>query len=260
MSAYWDILGKYLAAVRGRVLLLALCLALATGLQLYIPQILRAFIDSAANKATDEQLLHLALTYLVLAIVNQLLGAGATYLSAYVGWSATNALRADLFAHCLHLDLGFHKDRTPGEMIERIDGDVTSVSNFFSQFVVRVSAAVLLTGGVLVLLWREDWRVGLALTLFTAFAAKLLHWRRAIAVEPTRGEREMNAKLYGFIEERLHGLEDIRANGAGAWVMHRFLLTQREWYAKAVRAWWARGAIWLTMGVLFAAGYVMTLG
>jgi len=260
MSSYWDILGRYLAAVRGRVALLALCLALATGLQLYIPQILRAFIDSAACKATDEQLLRLALTYLVLGIANQLRGAGATYLSAYVGWSATNALRADLFAHCLHLGLGFHKDRTPGEMIERIDGDVTSVSHFFSQFVVRVSAAVLLTGGVLVLLWREDWRVGLALTLFTIFAAKLLHWRREIAVEPTRGEREMNAKLYGFIEERLHGLEDIRANGAGGWVMHRLLLTQREWYAKSVRSWWACGTLWLTMGVLFASGYVMTLG
>ncbi len=260
MSPYLQILGQYLSPVAGRAAVLGLCLLAATGLQLYIPQITRAFIDLAAAKGAVEALTRLALTYLGLAVVNQLLSAAATYLSADVGWAATNALRGDLFRHALHLDMRYHKDRTPGEMIERIDGDVTSVSNFFSQFVVRVSAAVLLTGGVLVLLWREDWRVGLALTVFTAVSAKVLHWRREIAVGPTRDEREANAQLFGFIEERLTGLDDIRANGGGAYAMHRFQMVQRDWYAKSLRAWWARNTIWITMGLLFSTGYVLTLG
>ena len=164
MSPYLRILGQYLSPVAWRAGLLGLCLLAATGLQLYIPQIIRAFIDRAAARDAVEELTRLALAYLALAVATQLLSAAATYLSADVGWAATNALRADLFSHALRLDMRYHKDRTPGEMIERIDGDVTSVSNFFSQFVVRVSAAVLLTFGVLILLWREDWRVGLTLT------------------------------------------------------------------------------------------------
>lgn len=260
MSPYVQILGRYLYPLAGRASLLALCLLLATGLQLYIPQIIRSFIDIAAARGSEAELTRLALTYLGLAIANQLLGAASTYLSADVGWSATNELRGDLYRHALGLDMRYHKDRTPGEMIERIDGDVTSVSNFFAQFVVRVSAAVLLTLGVLVLLWREDWRVGLSLTVFTLGAARILHWRREIAIEPTRLERETNAQLFGFIEERLSGLDDIRANGAGPYVMHRFLEVQREWFAKSLTAWWARSTIWLSMGVLFAIGYVLTLG
>lgn len=117
-----------------------------------------------------------------------------------------------------------------------------------------------MTCGVLVLLWREDWRVGLALTIFTGVAIKVLHWRRETAIEPTRAEREASAQLFGFIEERLNGLDDIRANGAGPYVMHRYHLVQRDWYAKSLLAWWARSAIWLTMGVLFACGFVLTLG
>lgn len=260
MSPYVQILGRYLYPLAGRASLLALCLLVATGLQLYIPQIIRSFIDIAAARGSQAELTRLALTYLGLAIANQLLGAASTYLSADVGWSATNELRGDLYRHALGLDMRYHKDRTPGEMIERIDGDVTSVSNFFAQFVVRVSAAVLLTLGVLVLLWREDWRVGLSLTVFTLGAARILHWRREIAIEPTRLERETNAQLFGFIEERLSGLDDIRANGAGPYVMHRFLEVQREWFAKSLTAWWARSTIWLSMGVLFAIGYVLTLG
>lgn len=260
MSPYVQILGRYLYPLAGRASLLALCLLLATALQLYIPQIIRSFIDIAAARGSEAELTRLALTYLGLAIANQLLGAASTYLSADVGWSATNELRGDLYRHALGLDMRYHKDRTPGEMIERIDGDVTSVSNFFAQFVVRVSAAVLLTLGVLVLLWREDWRVGLSLTLFTLAAARILHWRREIAIEPTRLERETNAQLFGFVEERLAGLDDIRANGAGPYVMHRFLEVQRDWFAKSLTAWWARCTIWISMGVLFAIGYVLTLG
>ena len=260
MPLYAQFLSRYLLPHGGKVGLLALCLFSSVGLQLYIPQIIRAFIDLAASAGAAAELSRLAFTYLGLALANQALSAGSTYLSADVGWSATNALRSDLFRHALGLDMAFHKDRTPGEMIERIDGDVTSIANFFSQFVVRVSGALLLAVGVLALLWREDWRVGLALTLFTFAAAGVLHRRREIAVGPTRDEREASAQLFGFIEERLTGLDDIRANGAGKYVMHRFLEVLRDWYGKAYRAWKMRGIIWISMGALFATGYVLTLG
>ncbi|MBI3680089.1 MAG: ABC transporter ATP-binding protein [Acidobacteria bacterium] len=257
-ALYIQLLTRYLVPQAGKAGLLAFCLFASIGLQLYIPQLVRAFIDLASSGG--QGLNRIALTFLALALANQLLSAASTYLSADVGWRATNLLRADLFRHVLGLDMAWHKDRTPGEMIERIDGDVTSVSNFFSQFVVRVSAALFLTAGVLALLWREQWRVGLALTVFTFVAASVLHRRREIAVAPTREEREMSAQLFGFIEERLTGLDDIRANGAGRYVMHRFLDIQRQWFAKALRAWWLRSAIWLSMGILFASGYVLTLG
>jgi hypothetical protein len=38
----------------------------------------------------------------------------------------------DLTLHCLRLDMAFHHARTPGQMIERVDGDVGLLGNFFS--------------------------------------------------------------------------------------------------------------------------------
>ena len=61
----------------------------------------------------------------------------STWVSETVGWTATNALRADLAAHCLGLDMTFHKTRTPGEMITRLDGDIDALSIFFSQLVLQ---------------------------------------------------------------------------------------------------------------------------
>jgi len=259
MSHYILLLARYLRPQAPRVGLLGVCLLGSIGLQLFIPQIVRSFIDLAVAGGGMNALGRLALIYLGVSTLNQVLSASATYLSADIGWSATNPLRADLLRHTLDLDMAYHKDHLPGEMIERIDGDVTSVSNFFSQFVVRVSAAVLLTIGVLVLLWRENWLIGLSLTVFTILAMGVLHWRRDVAVGPTQQERELTAQVFGFVEERLTGLDDIRANGAGPYVMHRFLKLQRDWFARSMRATWLRGTIWLSTGVFFASGYILTL-
>lgn len=259
MSHYTSLLTRYLRPYAWRVGLLSACLLGSIGLQLFIPQIVRSFIDLSVAGGAINLLSRLALTYLGLAVMNQLALASATYLSADIGWGATNLLRADLLRHTLDLDMAYHKDHMPGEMIERIDGDVTGISNFFSQFVVRVSAAILLALGVLVMLWRENWLVGLCMTAFTIIGMGILHWRRSVAIGSTQGERELTAQVFGFVEERLGGLDDIRANGAGRYVMHRFLELQRDWFGKSERAAWLRGTISLTTGVLFASGHVLTI-
>src|SRR5919197_2558634 len=164
---YAALLRAYLAPQWPRAALLSLLVLAAVGLQLLGPQLLRTLVDAARveeARADGGVLLRAALLFLAAAVVQQVLSVGAAYVGAAVGWTATNGLRADLLAHCLRLDLSFHHARTPGEMIERVDTDVSTLANFFSQFGVRLVSGVLLLAGVLLLLYREDWRLGLAFT------------------------------------------------------------------------------------------------
>ena len=64
-----------------------------------------------------------------------------------------------MLRHCLYLDLSFHQQYTPGEMIERIDGDINALTRFFSQLVVQIFGNGLLLIGVTVVLLREDLRL-----------------------------------------------------------------------------------------------------
>jgi ABC-type multidrug transport system fused ATPase/permease subunit len=251
---------RYLAPQWQKAVLMTVLMLSSIGLQLLVPQILRFFIDTAVAGGALEVLLRAALLFLGVALVNQLLMAAATYTGAAVGWAATNAMRRDLALHCLRLDMSFHTARTPGELIERIDGDVTALSNFFSQFSVQVLGSALLLLGILVMLWLEQPWVGLALTLFTALVLLTLGRLRDVAVPATTEEREAHAKLFGFIEERLAGIDDIRANGAGPYVMQRLVTAMREVFFKGRRAWMKRSSIWLLSMGLFAVGYVLTLG
>ena len=259
LRSYWEFLAKYLRAWRLRVALLAVLLLGSIGLQLLNPQILRYFIDTAARGGTLPRLLGAAAIFIGVALATQALSVAATYVGEQVAWLATNTLRADLTQHCLELDMPFHNARTPGEMIERIDGDVTALANFFSQFMLRVVGSGLLLAGVLVLLWREDWRIGAVLSLFALVALVVLGRVRGIAVSCFTASRAARADMFGFIEERLAALDDLRANGAGAFVMQRLHAYMQRNFIAARSADLRGFTLWVITNILFTTGYVTAL-
>jgi ATP-binding cassette, subfamily B, bacterial len=254
---YTRLLARYLRPQWGRVLVLAVLLFGMIGLQLLNPQILRGFIDAALAGTPVAALAVTALIFIGLALVTQVFSVFSVYVSENVGWTATNSMRADLTEHCLTLDMPFHNATNPGAMIERIDGDVTAMANFFSQFVIKVLGNLLFLVGVLVLLWFEDWRVGLTLTLYSLLAMFVLGKVRHMGVEAIRGERQASADMYGYLEERLAGLEDIRSNGASSYIMQGLSKKLRAYYYKAYKASMKSSQTWAITTLLFAFGYFL---
>lgn len=221
MHRYLDLLRRYLGPQRGRVIILAMMLAATTGLQLLGPQLLRRLIDAAQHEATETMLMDFALAFLVVMLFKQALTPAAAWVSDTMAWTATNALREDLVLHCLRLDQSFHNAYTPGQLIERIDGDPSALSGFFSQFVLRmIGSGLLLLGALIVLLLQEVW-MGLALSGFTLTALLVLRRIQGIAVPYYKAYRKQIAEVTGFIEERVMGAEDIRGNGAVPFVVRR---------------------------------------
>ncbi len=260
LRRYWTLLATYLRPQRLRFAALAALLLGGIGLELLNPQILRGFIDTALAGGSEASLLQTALLFAGVALAQQIVAVLARYVSENVGWTATNALRGDLAEHCLRLDLSFHKARTPGELIERVDGDVTALASFFSQLVVNVLGNLLLLAGVLALLFREDWRAGLAIGLFALTALAAMSRLRTVAVPLWAAEREANAQFFGFLGEQISGTEDLRGNGATGYVMGRFYTLLRGWLPVSRRAGMASYSMWISTIILFAVGSALSLG
>ncbi|HRW07486.1 MAG TPA: ABC transporter ATP-binding protein [Caldilineaceae bacterium] len=255
----WALLVHYLRGHRFKVVLSLLLLLGTIGLQLINPQIVRRFFDAAQAGESLTILLQLALFFWGVALLEYLLTLTLTYVSEDVGWRTTNALRADLAAHCLHLDMAFHHRFTPGALIERIDGDVGQLARFFSQLVIQLLGNGLLLIGILVVLSGEDWRLGLGFLLFLTGALWILFRLRNFATTYLQEERAASADLFGFLEERLGGTEDIRANGAVAYTLQRFFLYTRAFWRKGMAA-RPRNAIFGSIIVIwFETGTVLAL-
>lgn len=254
LRRYWNLLVTYLRAQRGKAGLLAILLVGSIAMQLGNPLLMRSFIDTALGGGSGQQAMTLAVAFFVLALLQQVVAVCATYVGEDVGWTATNQLRFDLAKHCLRLDLGFHNARTPGLLIERVDGDVTTLSNFFSQFVVQLLGNAALMLGILVLMFAQDWRIGLPFVVFVVLTMVAVGRVRNIAVPRWKAARQARADLYGFLEERLGGTEEIRANGARAFVMRRFFELIRVVGGRELRAGLMDSIMVNVTWVLFAVG------
>jgi ABC-type multidrug transport system fused ATPase/permease subunit len=147
---------------------------------------------------------------------------------------------------------------SPGELIERIDGDVMELSNFFSQLVIRVLGNILLLLGILLAMLREDWRVGLAFTVFALLTLLALNMVRGIAIPHQKKMREAVADLFGFLEERLAGTEDIRSSGAVEFVLLGLYRHSR----RILKHWWDAQQrfilVRLTAGMMLVVGVGMS--
>jgi len=225
---YWDYLSRYLKPQFPRVLMMAILLLAGTALQLINPQVIRYFLDTAMAGGAARSLLTAALVFITFAILQQAMSLAARYASLNVGWSATNQMRRDLTLHILRLDMPFHKQHTPGELIDRVDGDVDHLKNFFSEFTVRVLGSGLLVAGILILLFRESLTVGYGMLVYTALTLLVLGLIQGMAVSKWAVDRQVSAEMYGYIEERISGAEEVRAAGAEAYALRRLYALMRK--------------------------------
>jgi len=254
VQQYYEIMHRYLLPQRGTLIVLALLLFTSIGMQLINPQIIRYFIDTAQSLGDLQPLIMAAVLFIAFSLIQQLISVIATYFSENVGWKTTNTLRVDLAAHCLSLDMSFHKSHTSGSLIERVDGDVNALANFFSSMMINLVGNLLLMIGIIVLLFRESWMIGAGMTIFILFAVYAIQRIRKFAVPVWTGWRQANAEFYGFIGEHLEGTEDVRANGAAGFVMNRFYAMLRRMLPLRVKAFLGFCAMWNTSIFVFALG------
>lgn len=259
LQRYLALLATYLRPLWPQTLLLTVLLVTSTGFQFLNPQILRYFIDTALVGGTTTSLLIAATLFIAIALANSVVSVVATALTVHVSWKSTNRLRTDLLAHCLSLDMGFHNTRTPGEFIERIDGDVDTLSNFFSQFTIQLLTNLLLLSGVLVLFFTIDWRVGVTMMTYAGVTYVMLMYLRRRAIPRWAAWRQMSATFFGFLSELFTATVDIQANGATAYIMRQFFLLLRrlsQVYRKSMSVAFTMD---ITARFLFTSGSILAL-
>jgi len=254
---YYGMLRRYLLPQKRTLVGLAALLFASIGLQLINPQIIRYFIDTAQSDRSLTPLYYAAALFIGFSLVQQIVSVAATYVSENLAWRTTNRLRGDLAEHGLKLDMSFHKSNTTGSIIERVDGDVNALANFFSSFIIHLAGNLLLMIGIIVLLFRENGLIGAGMLLFVVFAVFVIQWIRKFALPVWTNWRQINADFYGFIGEHLEGTEDTRANGATGYVMNRFYGLLRRMLPIRTKAFLGFASMWITTIIVFALGNAM---
>ncbi|HSH03171.1 MAG TPA: ABC transporter ATP-binding protein [Anaerolineae bacterium] len=273
-----EILLIYLRPVKWWVVGLALLLLLEIGLQLLNPQIIRYFLDTAQAVAGGEVaegaiaegaiaggellatpvvLWQAAGLFLLIALGTQFVRLVGTFVSEQVAWRTTNQLRGDVALHCLQLDYSFHQQHKPGELIERVDGDINQLANFFSQLIVRMSGNFLLVLGIVISLWWVHPLIGGIITLVAGGGLLVLRYFNRIIVPQWAKTREADSTLFGYLEEWLTGRAIIQTSRAKPYVLWRLYPLLRERWLTVRRAMVTNTAI-LALPTMISSGAYIT--
>ncbi len=197
-------------------------MAFAAALPIAASFAMARFVDRVIAQAPVSELVTLALVFAGLGLASSLLVIVVTWRSALLAWRLTNGLRHELASLVLNADLSFHRDRTPGELLTRCDGDVTALTSFLSAVVARVvGISMLAIASLVVMAVVEPW---LAVPMALGFV--VLGWRgwstRDTTTVAVTRERTIDSEMNSIIEQYVSGAEDVASLGAGAHGLRRF--------------------------------------
>ena len=259
------------------VVVLALTLFGGVGLSLLPPLLIRQYIEQEVTRSGPPvaSAAILVVGYLLVSLVVQLVAVGEAAVAERLARTVMDQVRVDVAQHCLTLGMDFHNATRPGDMVERIEGDVNLLANFLSRFALMVVGQLLLMAGLVVALLLVDWRIGLSIGVVTVLATLAL---RRLA---RRGQRSFNrfrqasAGLSGFLDEALTAAPDVHGVGGWSYTRQRLSGVTREvfrteqsasiwgsialWAAASFAAWSGTAVALLWSAHLYSAG-AMTIG
>ncbi len=121
-------------------------------------------------------------------------------------------MRADLLAHLMRLDVGFHQKNAPGTLMQRVIGDVLAVSQVWNAIITgagRDLVAVIVLFGVAMsvdILWTAVALVGVPLLVVPSLLAQQFVRRHS------RHAHHLAARQSNRLDEVFHGIVPVKLN------------------------------------------------
>ncbi len=154
--------------------------------------------------------------------VRAITSSGQRILMSLIKQLTAAAMRKHMLRHMMSLDSGFFQVHPPGQLIERVQGDVNMINSVWSSLLTAVARdLVSLIGLLAVALW-IDWRwtliaiIGIPLLVLPSLLVQAYIRRRS------RNSREIAGSISTRLDEVFHGINPIKLNALEAYQAQRY--------------------------------------
>jgi len=230
-------------------------------LSLVPPLLVRDLIDRTLPQRDFARLNLLALGMIVTPLLNGLLGVGQRYLSVTIGEGVIYDLRVALYTHMQHMSLRFFTNTKTGELMSRLNNDVSGAQRAINGTIVDLLTNVITLVSTLALMMR----LNVVLTILAAavlplfvFPARLLGNRLR---EMVRRQLSLNAEMNAMMNETLNvgGAMLAKLFGRGQSDIERFSERAASVRQAGIRQTYLLRWFTLTTGLVSAVGAALVL-
>ncbi|WP_038674991.1 ABC transporter ATP-binding protein [Pelosinus sp. UFO1] len=187
------------------------CTILASAVNLYLPKIIGDVIDNVLATKDTDMLNLIAISVIVLIVLQGIFMYGQTYLMAYSSQKIVIDIRRALYQHLQRLSMLFFEKRPIGTIMSYITNDVAALQTTLVNNVIDfVSHSVTLIGSIILLIY-INWK--LSLLMFISFPLILYtlnvsgHRMRV----KSRTLQERTADISAFLQENILAIRVIKS-------------------------------------------------
>jgi ATP-binding cassette subfamily B protein len=178
-------------------------IAVAAGLDIVSPFLLKAVLDTALPERDDQLLTALVGGMILIAVVTGVLGVYQTLLSNQVGQRVMHDLRSAVYRHLQRLSLAFFTRTRTGEVQSRIASDIGGVQNVVTSTATSIVSNVTTVIASVIAMFALDWRLAVfslgLLPFFIVLTRRVGAQRRRI----TTTRQETIADMSSIVQESL---------------------------------------------------------
>ena len=159
---------------------------------------------------------------LIIFTIRAVSSAAQKILITKVNQSAAAGMRSHLLRHLMLLDGGYHQVNPPGQLIERVQGDVTVVNNIWTALITGISRDLIAVVVLFSVALAVDWKwtalalVGIPFLVLPSLLAQAYVRKRA------GNARDLAGRMATRLDEVFHGINAIKLNALEAYQGDRY--------------------------------------
>lgn len=213
---------RYIKPYSVTIVIALVCTILASAVNLYFPQIIGNVIDNVLARKDTDTLNLIAVTTIVLILLQGIFLYGQTYLIAYASQKIVIDIRRALYQHLQELSMIFFEKRPIGAIMSYITNDVAALQTALVNNVIDfVSHSVTLIGSIILVIY-IDWKLSLLMFIsFPLILATINMSGNKMRVK-SRTLQERAADITAFLQETILAVRVIKSFSREKYELERF--------------------------------------
>lgn len=220
---------------------------------------IQPMFDSMFLNAERNMLWWVGFGILAIFVIRAICSAAQKILVTKVEQSSAAGMRSHLLRHIMILDGGYHQVNPPGQLIERVQGDVTVVNQIWAGILTGIGRDLIAVIVLFSVALSVDWRwtvvalVGIPFLVLPSLLAQAYVRKRA------GNARDLAGRMATRLDEVFHGINAIKLNALESYQSKRYDDLSNNRVRAEVRAIAGQSAVPALIDVMTGVGFLGVL-
>lgn len=221
-----------------------------------LSRMIQPMFDTVFVAGNSQALWWVGLGIMGIFFVRSISSAGQRILITRVSQRAASDMRSHLLRHLMQLDSSFHQVNPPGQLIERVQGDVEVIHKSWGALLVGVARDLIAVIALFSVAMSVDWRwtlvalVGIPFLIAPSLLAQRYVRRRASSA------RELAGRMATRLDEVFHGINPIKLNALEEYQGDRYDALSSKRVGAEVKAATGQAAVPSLIDIMTGIGFL----